>query len=192
MFLLEFKQFSTRKIVGLFETEDEIQSWINSIDNIKVYRENIDDVVFEEYFLDYKELPPYLEIKWRDSKFILSKYMFSPNKGDIVLTWEKLDIVAKIEGTVSGQSKIGAYVISNDDLEYYIKSLEDMKKYLINYFENKNHNVKILGQESEDGEYLIVDDKFVCHHEGAMVDKWQTKRSKKHFIKYLQCENTLG
>ena len=176
MFLLEFKQFSTRKIVGLFETEDDIKSWLNSIDNIKVYRKNIDDVVFEDYFLDYKELPSYLEVKWRGSKFILSKYMFSPNEGDIVLTWEKLDVVAEIEGTVSGQSKIGSYVISNNDLEYYIKSLEDMKKYLINYFE-KNHNVKILGQESEDGEYLLVDDKFICHLEGAMVAKWQKKKS---------------
>ncbi|POA04168.1 hypothetical protein [Staphylococcus caprae] len=189
MFLLEFNQFSTRKVVGLFKTVDDIKSWINSIDNIKVYRENIDGVIFKDYVLDYKELPSYLEIKWRDSKFILSKYMFSPDEGDIVLTWEKLDVLSEIEGVVSGQSKIGAYVISNEDLEYYIKSLEDMKKYLINYFENKNHNVKISGQGSEDGEYLLVDDRFVCHLEDSIVEKWQKKKSKKHFIEYLKCDD---
>ncbi|MFD3245048.1 hypothetical protein ACE3L8_12160 [Staphylococcus simulans] len=182
MFLLEFKQFSTRKMVGLFKTEDDVKSWISSIENIKIYKEKIDGRVITDYFLEYMEIPSYSEINWKGSKFILSKYMFSPEEGDISITWEALNIVDEIEGIISGQSKVGAYVINNGELEDYIKSLEDMKNYLIRYFENKNHNVEVLGHGSEDGEYILVDDKFLCHLEGDTVTKWQEKKSPKSFL----------
>lgn len=57
-----------------------------------------------------------------------------------------------------------------------------MKNYLIRYFENKNHNVEVLGHGSEDGEYILVDDKFLCHLEGDTVTKWQEKKSPKSFL----------
>lgn len=182
MYLLELHQFNTKQVVGLFETEADVKSCLHEVEGIKVDKEVLDDVTFENYYLDYNDLPKYQEVYWQESQYVLSRYTFTSDEGDIVAVWNPIEVISDVHGRVSGQTRVGAYVIDNDEVESYINAFEEMKAYLIDYFEQAHHDVGVYGQESEDGAYLEVDGQFCGHLEGYLVDEWQNKLSKTAFI----------
>lgn len=182
MYLLELHQDIQECTVGLFETETALKNWLKAIDYIKVDLEKFEDITYEEYYMEYSSLPVYEEIEWMNSKFILSKYMFSPDEGKIVALWKQLPILSDINGLVTGQTKVSAYVIDNEDAKSYILAYEEMKNCISKYFEKEHVKVEFGGQNSEDGEYLLLDESFICHLEGSLVDKWRVRRTEEQFI----------
>lgn len=185
MFLLELQQYSTRHIVGLFPTEEDVKEWLNTIEGIQIRKEQFEDIAFEDYYIPYADLPEYQEINWRDSRFILSRHAFSSEDGDIIAVWDTVQNIAETNGIVDGQTKIGAYMIDNKEVKAYLDSYEEMKHYLLDYFEAQGKQAAIRGEETEDGTYLEVDDHMISHLEGLLVEQWQNKTSKEAFVEEL-------
>ncbi|TDM14930.1 hypothetical protein [Macrococcus bovicus] len=182
MYLLELHQDMQICTVGLFDSENSVKNWLKSIDYITVDLEKFEDTTYEEYYMEYHSLPVYEEIEWMNSKFILSKYMFSPNEGKIIALWKQIPILSHINGLVNGQMKVSAYVLDNEDAKSYILAYEEMKDYISRYFEKDHIKVEFSGQGSEDGEYLLLDGHFICHLEGSLIDKWRMRRTDELFI----------
>ena len=91
LFLLKLSQYDVSHDVGLFETEEDIYSWLNKIESIEFHN---------DYRIQYSNLKPYEEIRWNDSIFILSKYMFSEDDGDIYADWYEIKILSEVDGLV--------------------------------------------------------------------------------------------
>ncbi|MTV23570.1 hypothetical protein [Staphylococcus delphini] len=183
MYLLELQQYDTRQFVGLFKTEEEVKSWLETVDGMKLHKEIVEDIQFETYYMTYADLPDYQEVHWHNSHFILSRYTFAPDEGDIVAVYSPVPVLADTTGLVPGQTKVGSYSIPNEEAHDYITAFNEMKSFLRNHFKQAHQDVAILGQGSEDGEYLMVDDRFICHVEGALVDQWLEKSSPEAFLK---------
>ena len=171
LFLLKLAQYDVSHDVGLFETEEDIYSWLNKIESIEFHN---------DYRIQYSNLKPYEEIRWNDSIFILSKYMFSEDDGDIYADWYEIKILSEVDGLVDGQTKVSSYVVNNDEVKRYIDDLEALQQFLIKHFEKDQ--AQICGQGSEDGLYLLVNDEFICHLEGEVLNQWQQKSSEQQFI----------
>lgn len=182
MYLLELRQYNIQYVVGLFHTEADVKSWLHAIDQIKVRRERYDDMTFEDYYLNYEDLPAYQEVRWQNSTSILSRHSFSAEGGDILAVWHPIEVLSEVNGLVAGQTRVGAYIINNDEAQAYITALEELQTFLINHFKKTHTDVGIYGQGSEDGAYLMVDGHLYCHIEGHLVDAWQHKTSIEAFL----------
>ncbi|MGV3130114.1 hypothetical protein ACEE96_12305 [Staphylococcus simulans] len=68
-------------MVGLFKTEDDVKSWISSIENIKIYKEKIDGRVITDYFLEYMEIPSYSEFIGKAASSYLVNICFLQKRG---------------------------------------------------------------------------------------------------------------
>lgn len=183
MYLLELQQYDTRQVVGIFKTEEEVKSWLEAVDSMKLHTETIEGIQFETYYLEYEDLPDYQEVHWQNSHFILSRYSFSANEGDIIAVYNPVAVLSDTTGLVPGQTKVGSYSIPNEEAHDYITAFNEMKSFLHNHFKQAHQDVAILGHGSEDGEYLMVDGRFICHVEGALVDQWLNKSSPEAFLK---------
>lgn len=183
MYLLELQQYDTRQVVGIFKTEEEVKSWLEAVEGMKLHTEAVEETQFETYYLEYAELPDYQEVHWQNSQYILSRYAFSPDEGDIIAVYSPVAVLSDTTGLVSGQTKVGAYSIPNEEAHDYITAFNEMKAFLHSHFKKTHQDVAIVGESSEDGAYLMVDGRFICHVEGALVDQWREKASTEAFLK---------
>lgn len=185
MFILELHQADRTHPVGLFETESDVLSWLESLPYIKKEIDIFDDIEFKYYFIQYDQLPEYDEVKWKDSVFPLTHYMFVPDNGDIEAIWYELPVMNSQHGLVHGMTQVDAYLVENTKVSSYIEAREAIKQLLFNHFKAANKDVSIGGIGSEDGEYVYVKDEELIHIDSSTVDAFLTRESDVAFIQQV-------
>lgn len=182
MYILELHQAERVHPVGLFNNEEDVKSWLNSIHLITKEIDIIGGTEYEYYSLPYEKLKLYEEIKWKDSRFPLTKYMFAPDNGTIEAVWYELPLMNTQSGLVSGTTQVDAYMVNNDEVESYISTREIIKSFLLDYFKSKNINAALGGLGSEDGEYIYSDTEGIIHIDSSLVDIWNQRTSDEAFL----------
>lgn len=184
MYILEMNQAGNNHIVGLFQDKESAQDWIASCPYIQHEQFEVEGVRYDDYTMDYKTLPTYDEIKWRDSVFPLTKYMFAPDDGPIGIMCYELPVMEEVKGMVEGATQVDAYVIDNNEVKTYIEERENAKETLMEYFKKQNIAYEVGGQGSEDGEYIWTEQQLI-HLDANFVDTWQNKSSVQAFVEEI-------
>lgn len=183
MYLLEISQASRSHPVGLFLTKEEAIHWIESIPYVHQRTDKYGDLSFTSYTMKYEELPVYEEILWKESVFPLSKYMFTPDDGPIILgIWEDLSVMNREKGYTKGMTQVDAYMIPNEEAKDYIRKREEIRHALTDYYLKRGQQVLSGGLGSEDGEYLILKKELFLHLDPLTVRRWDEKTSIPAFI----------
>lgn len=173
MYLLEIDQFDRTHKVGVFPDEATMTAWIEQLPFVRKETHEVDDTLFTQYALVYDDMPTYYEAEWNGYRFPLSKWMIDPSEEayfnayalhDFSLTTETPTIV---EGTL----QVDAYIVANEEADVYIASRERFYQELCRYYEAKGKTVRREGVGSEDGEYVLVDDHFLCHLDPFAVEE---------------------
>lgn len=178
MLLLQFLQSELTIDIGLFENEDQIKEWLHLL---PVY---VEDGV---YFLDGDKLNDYSEIKFMNSRYPLTSFSFD-NSESILVTWTEIPVIPLSEGLIPGATKVDAYSIDNEDVKDYITSREEAVDAVMEYYHKQNKQIDRAGHASEDGEYLMLDGKFLAHLDPIFVDQWKKHESLELFIQTFEEE----
>lgn len=183
MYLLELHQGDRRHTVGLFTEKKEAQEWIESLPYVRKACESYEGEEFVRYTMSYNDLPLYEEIVWKTSRYPLTKYMFTPDDGEIELfIWDELPIIGQVKGRVEGMTQVDAYLIPNTSAKSYIKAREEVREAIIMHYEQLGKRVETGGVGSQDGEYLLVEEGPFIHLDACIVEQWQEKSSVEDFI----------
>ena len=187
MYLVEIQQADRRHTVGLFTEEKDAVQWIESIPYVQKQVDTFDQQQFTAYTMRYEDLPLYEEMVWQASRYPLTKYMFTPDGGDIELfIWPQLPVMNEAEGLTEGATQVDAYIVPNEEAERYIEAREEIRQAVTEHCEKLGKHVEAGGIGSQDGEYLLVEGRFFMHLDASAVSEWQKKASVKQFIEELE------
>lgn len=158
MYLLKFVQYDREIEVGLFETENEIFSFLEKIPFYSKSTDIIDGEEYNSYSLNLEEIPEYAEIVYNNYKYILTKFMF--NEDDrIDIDWIRLQNFSvqsdsKEPVYSEGSTRVDAYIIPNDEAKIYIEDREELAKQLLDKFAERGMKTERCFRNSEDGEAI--------------------------------------
>ena len=187
MYLLELHQKDLHHIVGLFDDENDAVKWIETLPYVQKHTEYFDGQEFVTYIMQYEDLPLYEEVVWKESRFPLTKYMFTPDDGAIeLIIWDKLPLMNKAEGYTERMTQVDAYAIPNDEVKDYIQTREEVRNEITKYYTNLERKVESGGAGSEDGEYLLIEDGPLIHLDVLIVQEWLEKSTTSQFMKELE------
>lgn len=188
MYLLELHQGDRQHFVGLFEDKEDAVDWIENLSYVHKQVDIFEKQEFVTYTLKYDDLPVYEKIRWKESVFPLTKYMFVPDEGLIeFMIWDKLSVMSYAQGPVDGMTQVDAYLVPNEEVEQYIQKREEMRETLTTYYEKQGKRVDSGGLGSQDGEYLLVDGAFLLHLDALSVDQWISSPNVDSFVdKYVE------
>lgn len=186
MYILELHQKDRQHIVGLFENEKDAINWVEALPYVQKHTAHFNDQEFVTYTMEYKDLPLYKEIVWKESRFPLTKYMFTPDDGTIeLIVWDKLPLMDKVEGYADRMTQVDAYAVPNNEVKDYIQAREEIRNEITNYYTNLGRKVESGGVGSEDGEYLLIEDGALTHLDALIVQEWVEKSTINQFMKEL-------
>lgn len=187
MYLVELQQGDRRHTVGLFREKKEAKKWIEALPYVHKESEVFEEQEFVTYTMSYEDLPLYEEVVWKGSRYPFTKYMFTPDDGQIeLLIWNKLPIIGEVEGRIEGMTQVDAYLIPNEETESYIKTREEVRNAITRHYEKMGKHVEAGGVGSQDGEYLIIEDGPFVHLDAYTVQQWQEKSTEEYFIKQIE------
>src|SRR5690625_349404 len=187
MYLLELHQKDRHHIVGLFDDENDAVELIETLPYVQKHTAYFDGQEFVTYVMQYEDLPLYEEVVWKESRFPLTKYMFTPDDGAIeLIIWDKLPLMNKVEGYTERMTQVDAYAIPNDEVKNYIQTREEVRNEITKYYTNLERKVELGGVGSEDGEYLLIEDGPLIHLDALIVQAWLEKSTTSQFMKELE------
>ena len=176
MYQLLFIDGDNQHVVGLFETVEDVKSWIAQIPFITTYESEM------EFTIAYADIPDYTEIEWQGSIYPLTRHSFTGDH-EIVVEWEYVPIIKAHQGMVPGTTLVEGYVYDNPSVKQYIEQRSLFKDELKQYFEAQGKKVSIGGLGSEDGEYITVEDGPFIHIDPSNVENWLHEGSIEAFLK---------
>lgn len=183
MYLVELLQGDRRHTVGLFAKKEEAIEWVESVPYVHKQVDVFDEHEFVNYSMNFDELPLYEEIIWKKSRFPLTKYMFTPDDGEIaVLIWDRLVPMHEVDGLTDDATQVDAYVIPNAEAARYIQSREEIREAI---FKHYGKRAETGGVGSEDGEYITVENGPFIHLDALTVQQWDEKTSIEQFIELI-------
>lgn len=186
MYLLEMHQADRYHRVGLFESRKDAIDWIESIPYVKKDIELFEEIEFISYTMNYNDLPLYEEIKWKTSSYPFTRFMFTPDGGDIELfIWDELSVMSKSNGYVKGMTQVDAYMVPNEEAKTYIKDREDLRKAITIYYNKLGKEIESGGLGSQDGEYLIIEDGPLIHLDALNINQWKENPKIEDFMDNL-------
>ena len=187
MYLLELVQGERCHTVGLFEEKTDAEEWIASVPYLRKSTIFFEEMELEGYVMDYEDLPLYEEIIWAESRFPLTKYMFTLDDGTIKFyIWESAPIINETEGLIDGMTQVDAYMIPNSEVKDYVQHREEVRKRITAYYEEQGRKVDSGGLGSQDGEYLLIEGGPLIHLDVSIVRKWLDKTSEEDFIEQIK------
>lgn len=156
MYLLSFLEDERETYVGIFETMDDLQAFVQKIPGYKRMEEYFEGSVFVYETFDPKQLPDYMELSHNGHLIPLTRFMFKDQE-EITILWREMTNLEKAgNGLVDGATIVDAYSVNNDEVEDYIFSREENCKRVSQILEKKGYEVERAFQGSEDGEALLI------------------------------------
>lgn len=166
MYILSLQDDETTQLIGAFNTEDDVVSWINSVPNVK--KDHNDN-----YILKIEDLTEFINIKWKDSIVPLTQYSFSTGEY-LYFSWEEIAYMNQHRGITSGSTKIDNYYYDNNEVKEEIKLRQSLKQALKDYFEKNNQPYYFGGKGSQDGEYINTEDGTFLHIDPSTLEEWKS------------------
>ncbi|MCR1871889.1 hypothetical protein NSA33_01830 [Mammaliicoccus lentus] len=166
MYILSLQDDETTQLIGAFNTEEDVVSWINSVPNVK--KEHNDN-----YILKIEDLPEFINIKWKDSIVPLTRYSFSTGEY-LYFSWKEIAYMNQRHGITSGSTKIDNYYYDNNEVKEEVKLRQSLKQALKDYFEKNNQSYYFGGKGSQDGEYINTEDGTFLHIDPSTLEEWKS------------------
>lgn len=183
-YLLKIGQYERSYDIGVFQSEESIYKFIEGIPFVK--KEVISDD-YINYFVKFEDLPNYYEVKYNNYLYIISKFSFIPDEGEIYFSWNKIHLwdekVSMKETFIEGGTRVDAYDFSNNEVKNYIEKREELYKETEKYYKNKGLEVRRDALGSEDGEYVeILNDSILYLLDPSAIDIWSESKDIEKFI----------
>ncbi|WP_338558559.1 hypothetical protein QJR60_11305 [Paraclostridium sordellii] len=190
-YLLKIEQFERSYDIGVFKSEESIYKFIESIPFVKkeVFPDN-----YINYFMNFKDIPDYYEVNYNNYIYIISKFSFIPDEGDIYFNWREIHLWDEKESVketfIEGETIVDAYSFSNNEVKSYIEKREELYKETKEYYESKGLKVKRNALGSEDGEYVeLLNGSILYLLDPRAVEIWEESKDIEEFMdKYKQYE----
>ncbi|QYE99058.1 hypothetical protein [Paraclostridium sordellii] len=190
-YLLKIEQFERSYDIGIFKSEESIYKFIESIPFVKkeVFPDN-----YINYFMNFKDIPGYYEVNYNNYIYIISKFSFIPDEGEIYFNWREIHLWDEKESTketfIEGETMVDAYSFSNNEVKSYIEKREELYKETKEYYESKGLKIRRYALGSEDGEYVeVLNDSILYLLDPRAVEIWEESKDIEEFIdKYKKYE----
>lgn len=183
-YLLKIEQYEKSYDIGVFESEESIYKFIESIPFVK--KEVISND-YTNYFFNFEDIPNYYEINYNNYLYVISKFSFVPGEDEIYFSWSKIHIWDKKtslkETFIEGETIVDAYSFSNNEVKNYITKREELYKKTEKYYKNKGLKVRRNALGSQDGEYVeLLNDSILYLLDPCAVDIWDKSRDIEEFL----------
>ena len=190
-YLLKIEQFERSYDIGVFKSEESIYKFIESIPFVKkeVFPDN-----YINYFMNFKDIPDYYEVNYNNYIYIISKFSFIPDEGDIYFNWREIHLwdekESEKETFVEGETIVDAYSFSNNEVKSYIEKREELYKETKEYYESKGLKITRNALGSEDGEYVeLLNGSILYLLDPRAVEIWEESKDIEEFMdKYKKYE----
>ena len=172
MYLLELYQNNYSKDLVVFDSLEEGRAFVAQIPGYTLKKEDSFDV---EYF-NPKNLPDYMEIVFNGNIVPLSRFSFNSEENVDIIWKEISNLSVKNDKMIEGATKVGAYVVNNDEVKAYVEAREANFRKAKVFLENKGYEVDRSFFGSEDGEAILYrkrgteDWHFLCHLDPLFVE----------------------
>lgn len=183
-YLLKIEQYEKSYDVGVFKSEKSIYKFIESIHFVKKEVLSND---YTNYFFNFEDIPDYYEINYNNYLYVISKFSFTPSEDEIYFSWSKINLwderVSTKETFVENDTKVDAYMVSNNEVKEYIEKREELYIEMEKFYKRKGLKVTRDGLGSQDGEYIEVPgDSILYLLDPCAVDIWDKSRDIAEFI----------
>ncbi|MEG2789186.1 MAG: hypothetical protein RR942_15340 [Romboutsia sp.] len=183
-YLLKIEQYEKSYDIGVFESEESIYKFIESIPFVKK------EIILNDYinyFMKFKDIPDYYELNYNNYLYVISKFSFIPDEGEIYFNWTKIHSwdgeVAKEEAFIEGDTIVDSYSISNNEVKNYITKREELYRETEKFYKNKGLKVRRGALGSEDGEYVeLLNDSILYLLDPSAIEIWEKSRNIEEFI----------
>ena len=172
MVILELYQNNYSKDLAAFDSLEEGKAFVAQIPGYTL--ENEDG--FEVEYVNPKHLPDYMEIVFNGNIVPLSRFSFNSEE-DVDIIWNEMsNLSLKNDKVIEGATKIGAYVVNNDEVKAYVEAREANFRKAKAFLENKGYEVDRSFLGSEDGEAILYrkrgteDWHSLCHLDPLFVE----------------------
>lgn len=184
MYILKIKQYEKNYDVGIFETEESIFKFIESIPFVK---KEIFENDYVDYFMSFKDIPDYYEINYNNYVYIISRFSFIPDDGEIYFDWNKIHLwdekIAIKETFIEGETTVDAYNFLNDEVRDYIEKREELYRQTEKYYKKRGVNITRNALGSQDGEYIESSNGTIMYLlDPSTVDIWKQSKCIDEFI----------
>ncbi|MEG0152980.1 MAG: hypothetical protein RR744_07345 [Cellulosilyticaceae bacterium] len=184
-YLLKIEQYEKSYDIGVFETEEAICKFIESIPFVKK------EVISNEYInysMKFRDIPDYYEVNYNNYIYVISKFSFMPNEDEIYFNWSKIHLwdkkIAMEKTFIEGEMTVDAYSFSNNEAKDYIEKREELYKETERYYKSKGLKVGRDALGSQDGEYVeLLNDSILYLLDPSAVDIWGKSIDIEEFLK---------
>lgn len=174
MYILYYYQNGEEHDLAVFESLENIQNFVKAIPTVE-YSE--DEFGFSACLYPDK-LPDYTEVKYKDYRYPLTKYMFKEQDRVELYYNELVNLDNNGNGLVSGCTRVDAYIIDNYELKEYISNRETLYNRTAKILNELGYNIGRFFAGSEDGEAIMYskynsdDWNFLTHMDSIFVDDY--------------------
>ncbi|MEG0269185.1 MAG: hypothetical protein RR824_07440 [Clostridia bacterium] len=159
--LLEINQEEKRNIVGVFDSMENAQTFVESIPFVK---KTVNEYG-KDYTMAFKDLPVSHTVAYGGWRYIIARDSYAPEDkyGEIsldLLEMTRLDAPSPSAGAfVEGYTSLDAYSFPNTEMASGIEKREALFLEAKEYFARQGRRVERDGLGTQDGEYVLVSDK---------------------------------
>lgn len=185
-FILKIEQNEKGYDVGVFESEESIYKFIESIPFVKkeVFSDS-DNYI--NYFMNFEDIPDYYEVNYNNYLYVISKFSFISGNDEIYFNWSKIhlwDEKSFVKETfIEGYTIVDAYDFSNNEVKNYIEKRESLYKEIETYYKSKGAKVRRDGLGSEDGEYIEISSESILYLlDPNAIEIWEKSTDVEEFI----------
>ena len=184
-YLLKIVQDEKSYDVGVFETEESICKFIESIPFVR--KEVVSDE-YVNYSIKFKDIPEYYEVNYNNYLYIISKFSFIPKEDfEIYFNWSNIHLwderTANQKTFIGGETLVDAYSVSNNEVNDYINKREELYKETEKYFKAKGLKVGRNALGSQDGEYVeLVNDSLLYLLDPCAIEIWEGSSNIEEFL----------
>ncbi|MEG0767048.1 MAG: hypothetical protein RR482_04970, partial [Clostridia bacterium] len=160
-YLLEINQEEIRNIVGIFDTLENAQAFLESIPFVK----KTVDAYGASYHMAFGDLPVLYTASYRGWQYVIGRDSYAPERQGNEISLDlmeitRLDATPPRDGTyVTGDTRLDAYSFPNDAIAQEIEKREALYSEAKAYYARQGRKVARSGLGSQDGEYVLVSEK---------------------------------
>ncbi|MBO3445263.1 MULTISPECIES: hypothetical protein [Clostridia] len=183
-YLLKIEQYEKCYDIGVFESEESIYKFIESIPFVKKEVLSND---YTNYFFNFEDLPDYYEINYNNYLYVISKFSFVPGEDEIYFSWSEIHLwdkkIGPKETFIEGETIVDAYSFSNNEVKNYITKREELYKETKRYYKSKGLKVRRNALGSQDGEYVeLLNDSILYLLDPCAIEIWDKSKDIEEFL----------
>lgn len=193
-YLLKISQWEKSYDIGVFESEQSIYNFIESIPFVK---KEVSGDNYINYFMKFEDIPDYYELNYNNYLYIITRFSFIPCEDEIFFSWNKVhcwdEKISSKKTFIEGETTVDAYSFTNNEVKSYIEKREELYRETQKYYESKGLKIRRDALGSEDGEYVeLLNESILYLLDPHAVMVWEQANNIEEFMnKYKKFLNEL-